>query len=307
MDNNCGHEYDQWYKERTLFERRNSKQVMWWKYRTKKGWELKVPHRSKAYRVLSVMRIDGKFDVIQMKGSDMYAVGNVDDETVHGVAPMKYADHPGNFLVTNGGFFKNSNPGKYAAVGDTSTTDLIQPIPEQYAAYYERIQGVEDTYLYSGPGLMQPWTARGPDWIYNDETSKITGSLSHASQPNERLALAITKNGDRYIFVYTAKSRGDGLNMRGWRNMILKWFEIWLKMDIDDLQQITNLDGGTSINVFWKGSGERVKRIAQGSIGDSIPGSKSSHSKPIKVANQLVFHLTAVNGEDMNSEDKDEA
>ncbi|KAJ4353443.1 uncharacterized protein N0V89_005172 [Didymosphaeria variabile] len=144
---------------------------------------------------------------------------------------------------------------------------------------------------------MQLWTANGPDWVYHDETKKITGSLSHASEPNERLALAIAKDGDRYIFVYTADSRRDRLTMRGWRNMILKWFEIWLRMEVYDLKQLINLDGGTSINVVWKANGKPPKRIARGSVRDTLPGSKPTHTDPIKAANLLLFSTSSLAGE----------
>ncbi|KAJ4286475.1 hypothetical protein N0V90_013175 [Kalmusia sp. IMI 367209] len=306
----CGTPYDSWYKEHTLFKRGKSKKVMWWMYRKKSGWDRNVPAKSKAHRILEVMRSNGKFDVIQIKRGHMYATGNPQGPDVHGVEYTDFMGNSGNFLITNGGFFKKTNPHKYAAVGETSTTDLTVPIPPQYADYYEKIQGGYDTFLHSGPGLLQPWTARGSDWVYNDVTKSIVGSLSHANEPNERLALAIAKNGDRYIFVYTANSRNDGLNMRGWRNMILKWLEIWLRMDTGDLEQLTNLDGGTSINVVWKANGKPAKRIAQGSIRDSLPGSKPTHTDPIKVANMLVFSTSTITGieggeEESGSEDEE--
>jgi hypothetical protein len=232
---------------------------MWWTYRKKTGWDTHVPRRSKAHKVLTEVRDGGKFDVIKIKGGHMYAAGSPKGPDVHGVHYTDYTTQPGNVLLTNGGFFKNRGLNKYAAVGDTSTTDLTVPLPEDYAEYYEKIHGEQGTFLQSGPGLMHPWTASGPEWQFNDHTKDIVGSLSHASQANERLALAIARNGDKFVFVYTANSRADGLNMRGWRNMILKWLEFWYDMDTGDLEQLVNLDGGTSINVVWKANASQRK------------------------------------------------
>ncbi|KAF2451746.1 hypothetical protein P171DRAFT_478772 [Karstenula rhodostoma CBS 690.94] len=256
------------------------------------------------------MRGDGKFDVIQIKGGHMYAAGSPEGNHVHGVHYTDYTTQPTNLLITNGGFFNNhkASPGRYAAVGETSTTDLVWPLPDDYAEYYEEIKGEDDSFIQSGPGLMQPFSTSGKKWEYNAETRKIVGSFSHASQPNERLALAITKTGDKFVFVYTAKSRGLGLNMKGWRHIILKWFEVWYRMDIGDLEQLVNLDGGESINVVWKANGELVKRIAQGLIEDSLPGSRKHDAEPIKVANLLLFSTSKGNdGEESDSESASES
>ena len=189
-------------------------------------------------------------------------------------------------------------------MGNTSTTDLIRPLPIDYAEYYETILGERRTFLQSAPGLMQPLSMAGDEWEWNLETSEIAGSLSHGSNENERLALAVGKNGDKFVFVYTAHSRNDGLDFNGWRDMILKWLDVWYSMDTKDLDQLVNLDGGTSINVVWKGNGRPPKRIAQSSIGDSMPGKHSHHTTPIKVANVLVFYTSRVNdlGEESDSE-----
>jgi hypothetical protein len=246
------------------------------------------------------MRDGGKFDVIQIKKGHMYAAGSNKGEGTHGVHYTEYMENPGNFLITNGGFFQKSGTietGKFAAVGATTTTDLVRPLPDDYAEYYEKIQGEWGTFLHSAPGLMHPLVMTGPKWEYNDETEKIVGSLSHGSNPNERLALAIGKNGDKFVFVYTADSRLDGLNFNAWRDMILEWLDVWYKMNTGSLDQLVNLDGGTSINVVWKANGKAPRRIAQGSIRDSMPGKYAHHTDPKEVANLLLFTTSAI-GED---------
>ena len=235
----------------------------------------------------------------------MYPVGSSKGPHVHGVHYTEYTSRPGNFLITNGTFFQNrGTTNKYAAVDDTSITDLIRPLPMEYAEYYEAIQGERGTFLQSAPGLMQPLCMASDEWEWNRETRKIAGSLSHGFNENERLALAVGKNGDKFVFVYTAHSRNDGLDFNGRRDMILKWLGIWYSMDTKDLEQLVSLDGGTSINVVWKGNDRPPKRIAQGSIGDSMPGKNSHHTTPITLADVLVFSTSRVNdlGEEGDSE-----
>ncbi|CAI6338353.1 unnamed protein product [Periconia digitata] len=316
----CGKPYDRYYREHKNLE--GSAETTWWTYRKKNGWDGSgllnshgVPKNSKAYKVLDVMRNNGKFDVIKITGGNVYTRGHPDGPHVHGTRYKDYTGLTGQYLIINGGFFKPNSPDKYAAVGETSpgVTDLRLDAVEPYKAHYERITGVDGEYISSGPNIKTSWKQpKDVSWTYNKQLNGgevIPGSLSHTSDPNERLAIAYNTNGDKYVFVYTVENRAaHGLNMHGWRNLIKEWLQIWERKDITQMEQVTNLDGGGSIQVVFKGSYRRARpiRIAQGNIGDTIPGKHPENDKEErKVANlimispgQLTFPAALPPGED---------
>lgn len=291
----CSTPYDKWYKETILYRSVNGRQkVIWWMFNSAPGWKRKVPENSKAFRTIEEMRRYGKLDVIRITPAKLYALGKPSGGTVY----TDWTERPNsNYLLVNGGFFKMTNPNRHAAVGETSTTESV-PLPDDYRNSYERIQGDDGSYLYSGPALLQRWKGRGPKWEYNDITKAIVGSLSHANQPNDRLALVMMANGDKYIFAYTGDKRSDGMNMSGLRNIIMTWFEVWNPRHVNAIQQITNLDGGGSINVVWQESGKRPRRLAQGNVGDEIPTPGSPD--PRRTANFIAISPFEMSEDDLN-------
>lgn len=224
-----------------------------------------------------MMRKHGKLDVIRVEPGNIYISGKKKGGTLAKDALESPGTPDISYLLINGGVFSMHGPNKYASVGPTSTTDLQVPIPKIYKKYYERIQGHSNSFLWSGPSLLKPWYGTGAKWKYRNSHAGEPGYLSHANQPNERLVLVQMSNDDKYVFAYTAKTRGNGLGMRQLRGLIMSWFQIMRLNNDAKITQITNLDGGGSLQVFWKEKGKKVKRIAQGNIADERP---RSHNDP---------------------------
>ncbi|KAJ4290632.1 hypothetical protein N0V90_010850 [Kalmusia sp. IMI 367209] len=227
---NCA--MDQWYQEIELLD---NDRATWWSFNTKSGWKEGVTDPD-AKTILAKMRSLGKFDVIEVTSAFMAVEGNAHG----GTSPNSYAGHRGSYLLSNGGFF---NMKTFAPVGKTSVSDTFDPIPKAYADDYVEIEG-EDGFLHSGPDLMGGAISfSGDKWKYHKSNgaktkyAEMVGSLAHASQPNERLALVTLYNYNKYLFVYTAEKRENGLNVRGLKDLIGLWFQTYTTVHPTEITQ----------------------------------------------------------------------
>ncbi|KAJ4297667.1 hypothetical protein N0V90_005561 [Kalmusia sp. IMI 367209] len=271
---------EEYYKHETLLPGK----VNWSSFNKKRGWNTKVKDR-KAKKILTKMRDFGKLDIIGVK----YAYMSIEGNPSGGTSPSKFTAGPtrrGSYVLCNGGFF---NMKTKAPVGETSLSQTYDPIPPEYADDYVKVNGNQG-FIHSGPSLLSPAISYSdPKWRYSKgknkqrtRHSKLTGSLAHASQPNERLVLVTMKNHDRLIFVYTARKRSSGLNTRGMRDLMLLWVSTYTQYKVSDVVQAVNLDGGGSIYVSWNHLGVE-KKIAAGNIADEFPAGSARR----KVANVL--------------------
>ncbi|KAL1602451.1 hypothetical protein SLS60_005867 [Paraconiothyrium brasiliense] len=253
------------------------KKATWWRFNSMPGWKCENPEHTKVYYILKKMKPTSKFDVIEVKNGKLQVVGN----RRGGSEPSTFTKQGGNYLLVNGGFFKMDNT--FRSVGRTSVTNdrrRYVPIPQRYAQYYEKVTGEDGSYLSSGPSLKHRLNVQRPEFLWNTANSEITGSLAHASQPNERLVLVKTSTGDKFIFVYTAENPrksstrghpGNGQTVNEMRTLILLWLKHFRPgVKTSSIIQFVNLDGGGSIYVSWN-KGSRERRIARGNIGDETP------------------------------------
>jgi hypothetical protein len=133
-----------------------------------------------------------------------------------------------------------------------------------------------------------------PEFEYREENYNIRGSLAHASQPNERIAIAIV-NGDKYIFAYTAKERKNGVNVNKLRTIIDAFLTQFASSSISAASTALNLDGEGSIYVAWRKRGVE-KVLARGRVHDDGPPWENkfrTKKKVRKVANCLQFTVVS--------------
>lgn len=267
---------EKWYEETPLLR----KTATWWRFNSVDGWGCKIPAQQREYKVLEKMKPTIKFDVIEVKSGNLQIVGNPTD----GSPPEDFASKRGNYLLTNAGFFTMDKT--HRSVGPTSSTRKMVPIPPEYKEYYEKVTGEDGSYLWSGPSLTRNLDLLNGDEFnfFDPNYSNMYGSLAHAGQPNERLVLVKLKNGDKYMFVYTAdkprrsESKGGGIHpgngqtINEMRELILFWF-VQFKPEVraSSMTQFVNLDGGGSLYVSWNERGKRERKIARGSIEDETP------------------------------------
>lgn len=270
---------EEYYKHEALL----AGKVYWSSFNKKRGWNTKVTDK-KVKKVLKKMRDFGKFDVIGVK----YAYMSIEGNPTGGTSPSEFTAHVtrrGSYILCNGGFF---NMKTKAPVGETSLSKTYDEIPKPYVDDYVKVNGNKG-FIHSGPSLLTPASYSAPRWRYSKgknkqrtSYSKLTGSLAHASQPNERLVLVTMRNHDKLIFVYTARRRTNGLNTRGMTDLMHLWFKTYTNLKLSDVVQAVNLDGGGSIYVSWNHLGVE-KKIAAGNIGDEFPAGTARR----KVANVL--------------------
>ena len=164
----------------------------------------------------------------------------------------------------------------------------------------KRIIGDDGSSLYSGPKLPPEETIRfnGPKWKDWQQLewgprqitveARLVGILADASQPNDRVGLVEMHNGDYYLFVYTGRSRDNGMNIKGFRDLITLWFRYGFiagSFRPGGINQAVNLDGGSSIHVSWNdGSGGEPVRIAEGNVHDeTLTSSEKKVANLIKI------------------------
>ncbi|KAF1979013.1 hypothetical protein BU23DRAFT_549702 [Bimuria novae-zelandiae CBS 107.79] len=230
----------------------------------------------------------GKFDVIQLKAGHLRFIGRQRG----GISPSEIEGRLGlegrPYILANAGFFDlgNLNPICPAAVNGGATIQDPSPPVQRYESNYVKVAGDDKSYIHTGPPL--PMTGnisfRHPKWTYVVTTPTgrhrlhdqvyMLGSLAHASVPKERLGLVKMRNGDYYLFVYTARDSRFGKNVRGFRDLMELWFESGFHATAfspEDVLQSVNLDGGASIHVSWTDGNGAIKRIAKGHVRGEIP------------------------------------
>jgi hypothetical protein len=249
------------------------------------GWSRAIGRESRALPVLREMRNDGKFDVIRVMNADLSVVGN----PTGGTSPHEFAGGRGNYLLSNGGFFVMGRRNRYSSIGPTSSTPNSVSIPAAYNQYYKELRGEDNTFLWSGPSLKRSLNFRTPEFRYRDAqghqtaTSKVAGSLAHASQSNERLTIVTLPNGNKYLFVYTATRREDGVSVNQMRTLIEAFLGKFHSVTLAQTSQVLNLDGGGSMYVSWNERG-REQVIAAGNNYDETPNQVPN---PRRVTNLL--------------------
>lgn len=117
--------------------------------------------------------------------------------------------------------------------------------------------------------------------------TRIPGGVATANQPNERLVFAKLADGRKYLFVYTAASRGLGMDLNEMRDLIKTFLQEYAGVTNLGMQtrQLLNLDGGGSIYVSFVDRG-RVYVIAGGNLGGVTPATIPS---PRRVTNMVKF------------------
>jgi hypothetical protein len=229
------------------------------------GW--KETHRptTNIGRILGHMTLKGKLDVVKLTKAKMDVVG----DKRKGFLPSKIPVGKDKHLLTNGGFFWMSDvPEEIQSIGPTSLLNNFKPIPPQYREYYEKLEE-DGQYLWAGPSLKSEVPINRREFDYEEGNYNIRGSLAHASQANERLAIAIV-NGDKYIFAYTAKERRNGVNVNELRTIIDTFLIQFASSSISAASTALNLDGGGSVYVAWRKRGVE-KVLARGMVHDDGP------------------------------------
>ncbi|KAJ4983406.1 hypothetical protein SVAN01_11098 [Stagonosporopsis vannaccii] len=277
---------DQFYAKRDLLV----KKVTHWKFNTM-GDVSTYNADANAKSVLQKMKKNGQLDVVKVSSGDLTMVGNVNDpdvvlSTMRGTDPNSFTKKGGHYLLTNGGFFQHmeTRPRSFEPAGiDTmvkTAAGTVQPfeeaydVPAEYKDFYARIDGSEGTRIYSGPNLKQSIpgvTAKSGIWKYNENDPILVGRLSHASEPNERIAL-VSFGTTHYSIAYTAKARSDGVDTNTFKTIIDLFFS---KMgetgkSISSSTRAVCLDGGPSISMTWN-EGATMEKLTLGGAGDSTP------------------------------------
>jgi hypothetical protein len=259
-------------------------EVDWWAFnRMDDGWKNTNAASTNVGKVLNDMTLKGKLDVIKLTKATIDVVGNPD----RGVLPNQIPTGTGKYLLTNGGFFwMSSEPEKRQSIGPTSLSPNSKPIPKRYAEYYDELKEGSQ-FLSAGPSLKSQVPLNRPEFAWNEENAKIPGSLAHASQPNERLAIVIVGR-DKYIFAYTAETRANGVTVNQLRGIINTFLQGFTSSSISAASKALNLDGGGSIFVAWRKRGVETV-IARGNVGDDGPpwGDGFEGGDPREVANYL--------------------
>ena len=171
---------------------------------------MKEPHpvTSEAGKVLNGMTLNSKFDVVKLTNAELDIVGNLDSSSL----PSQILVGNGKYLLTNGGFFRMSRtPENRQSIGPSSLSPNSEPIPQLYRDYYAELRE-GSKFLWAGPSLKTGVPLREEAFKYESPQKDVPGSLAHASQPNERLAIAIVGR-DKYIFTYTATKRRHGVDV----------------------------------------------------------------------------------------------
>lgn len=146
------------------------------------------------------------------------------------------------------------------------------PTSAQYKKYYAELRE-GDQFLWAGPQLKAAVPIKTDpllQWEDRKTYGNIVGSLVHANQGNDRLAIAIVGK-DKYIFAYT------GADKKGENRVDVERLRLRLLMDsflrayagttISATTSALNLDGGGSVYVAWRSKGVE-KVIARGRAGD---------------------------------------
>ncbi|PSN70700.1 hypothetical protein BS50DRAFT_630781 [Corynespora cassiicola Philippines] len=213
----------------------------------------------------------GKLDVVKIANSALSVVGN----SLGGTDPPTLARAGGDYILSNGGFFfyanAATNPNAFASVGPTSSTQHTVGIDPAYVPHYKKLEGEDNTYLWSGPSLKTALNLRAKEFQYRinrirTPLSRVPGSLAHASQRNERLVIVIIGT-DKYLFAYTASSRKFGVDLNKMRKLIGIFLQHFQNTALGRASQVLNLDGGGSIYLSWN-SGSRERMIAAGDGGN---------------------------------------
>ncbi|KAF2786046.1 hypothetical protein K505DRAFT_368564 [Melanomma pulvis-pyrius CBS 109.77] len=252
-----------WYLYTQLSKRA---EVDWWAFnRMDSGWKETHPVTTNVGKVLNDITLKGKFDVIRLTNAKIDVVCNPDKAVLPNQIPVGI----GKYLLTNVDFFwMSSKPEKGQSIGPTILSPNSKPIPDRYAEYYDELRE-GSKYLSAGPSLKSPVSLSHPKFAWNEENTKIPGSLAHASQFNERLAIAIVGR-DKYIFAYTAERRDNGVTVNKLRVIIDTFLKEFASSSVSAASTALNLDGGSSIFVAWRKRGVETV-IARGSVGDDGP------------------------------------
>jgi hypothetical protein len=268
---------DQFYKKRDLIVGK----VTHWKFNTM-GDRNSYNADANARVVLGKMNKDTQLDVVKISSGELTVVGNVKG----GTDPSTFTKKGGNYLLTNGGFFQHleMRPRSFEPAGEDTvvkTTDgtvmgYEEPflLPADYAPFYDQIDGLDNTRVHSGPDLKKniPGISDGSGiWKYNDNDPNLVGQLSHASQPNERIAL-VRFSKTFYSVAYTCKNRNCGIETNDFKDIIDFFFS---KMgetgkSISSSTQAVCLDGGPSISMTWN-EGTTMEKLSLGGAGDNTP------------------------------------
>jgi hypothetical protein len=261
--------------------------VTHWRFNTM-GDVSKYNADANAKSVLQKMKVNGQLDVVKVSNGDLTVVGNTEGGTV----PMSFTKKGGNYLLTNGGYFQHlsSKPNFFEPAGEETTVKTADgtvkkyanpfPLPEEYADVYTRIDGLENTKVFSGPDLklnLPTIDGKAGIWKYKS-TGNPVGSLNHAAEANERLAL-VRFGATHYSIAYTCKNldhnRICGLPTNSFKVLIDLFFS---KMgetgkSIGKSDKAVCLDGGPSVSMIWnQGSTEKVLSLGNNDDGTPIPG-----------------------------------
>src|SRR5690242_8521111 len=268
---------DEFYKKRDLIVGK----VTHWKFNTMGNTDT-YNADANAKLILTEMKKNGQLDVVKVFNGDLTVVGNAKG----GTNPNTFAKKGGNYLLTNGGFFQHmilrdrafEPAGEDTMVKhlDGTVTKYQQPfpVPADYAQYYDQIDGLDNTRVHSGPNLKKAipeLTGRQGSWKYSENDPNLVGRLSHASQPNERIAL-VSFSKTYYIVAYTSQTRTGGVDTNHLKRIIDAFF---LKMgetgkSISSSTQAVCLDGGPSISMTWN-AGATIEKLSLGGAGYLTP------------------------------------
>ncbi|XPT00032.1 hypothetical protein M3J09_009194 [Ascochyta lentis] len=246
--------------------------------------------------VLQKMKKNGQLDVVKVSSGEFTVVGNVNDQDIvvaakRGTNPTTFTKKGGNYLLTNGGFFQHMEmkPRSFEPAGvdtavktaDGTITKFEEPfpLPADYAQFYDRIDGLENTRVHSGPNLKKSIpeiSTKSGIWKYNENDPILVGRLSHASQLNERLSL-VSFGTTYYSTAYTCKEmvpglRECGINTNDFKAIIDLFFSKMgeIGKSISSSTQAVCLDGGPSISMTWN-AGTKMEKLSLGGAGDTTP------------------------------------
>lgn len=252
--------------------------------------------------VLNKMKNKGQFDIVKVNTAEISFVGNPVDGPNGGTFPKQFIkdENKGTYLLTNGGYFKHvGDERKYAPAGlDTkilgpkanTATAFPNPFdePEDYKTWYTTVEGSKGTKIHSGPDLKKEIKDLGlKQGIWKHKASgNPVGSLNHAAENNERIAL-LQFGSTSYSISYTCEhaansARECGLPTDKFGELIDFFFS---KMgetgkSISLSQKAVCLDGGPSVALFWVDSTKPDGLLlSQGGIGDNVPSGNDDMRK----------------------------
>ncbi|KAJ4288046.1 hypothetical protein N0V90_012062 [Kalmusia sp. IMI 367209] len=279
---------DEFYKKRDLLPGK----VTHWKFNTMGDVDTyNVDANAKV--VLKAMNKNGQLDVVKISSGDLTVVGDVPDPDLilRGTDPNTFTKKGGNYLLTNGGFFQHmeTRPRSFEPAGEDTMVKTADgtvkayeepyPVPEEYAEFYDQIDGLDNTRVHSGPDLKKSIPGIDTEsgiWKYSDNDPILVGRLSHASQPNERLAL-VRFGKTHYSVAYTCKEtvigrRQCGINTNKFKKLIDLFFTEMGQAgkSISSSTQAVCLDGGPSISMTWN-EGLTMEKLSLGGAGDTTP------------------------------------